>query len=93
MKMMSAALPPRAGESPARRAPAGGVSRLAAMQVRVSLFLFVCLFIVCLFVFVVFCCFSFCLFQDLQPYKLVSLVVFVSLIALSLLFVFVSVFF
>jgi len=32
--MMSAALPPRAGESPARRAPAGGVSRLAAMQAR-----------------------------------------------------------
>ena len=58
-----------------------------------SLFLFVCLFIVCLFVFAVFCCFSFCLFQDLQPFRLVSLVVFVSSIALSLFFVFVSVFF
>ena len=82
---MSAALPPRAGESPARRAPAGGVSRLAAMQVRVSYYLCFCLFV----------CFSFCfcLFQDLQAYRLVPLVVFVSLIALCLFFVFVSVFF
>ena len=59
MKMMSAALPPRAGESPARRAPAGGVSRLAAMQVRVSWYLCFCLFLcfsVCFFVVFLFVC-------------------------------------